>query len=38
MNWCSKPNNEFILETFVFAIWTSAGDQKLSQQNTEVQV
>lgn len=28
MNWCSKPNNEFILEIFVFAIWPSAADQK----------
>lgn len=27
MNWCSKPNNEFILEIFVFAIWPSAIDQ-----------
>lgn len=30
-NWCSEPNNEFILEISASAIWPSAAEQKLSQ-------
>lgn len=30
-NWCSEPNNEFILEISASAIWPSAAEQKPSQ-------